>query len=217
MSWLLGLRLIPLFSFYLALVFILSTGLRIRQYYTIISLARRLPGRWPNLLKLLRQHGSILLTWDTVFPLAVVLALALVNWVASYSLFPEAQDFKVSDLLAAWPAVPVVALCGLAMVAFDAYGTWNVGQINQAETEGYFDQAEYWLASWKAPVVRIFTLGYINPRQMVAKEVRAALESATRMLHSTLWWVSIQAGLRIAFGLSLWTAYALQGWLRAVG
>ena len=38
--------------------------------------------------------------------------------------------------------------------------------------EKYFDQAEYWLRPWTAPVVRVFTFGYINPRQMVATEVR---------------------------------------------
>jgi hypothetical protein len=216
MSWLLDLRLIPFFSFYLALVFVLSTALRIRQYRVVLNLVRRMPGRWPKLLRLLREHGSVLLSWETVRPLVVVLTLWLVNFLASQYLWPEAKEFKVRDLLEAWPALPVVLLCGAAMAAFDASGTLQVGQLDLEETEKYFDQAEYWLASWKAPVVRFFTLGYINPRQMVAKEVRAALEGATRLLHSTLWWFSVQTSLRIGFGLSLWLSYALQDWLRGL-
>jgi len=62
-----------------------------------------------------------------------------------------------------------------------------------------------------APVVRAFTLGYVNPRQMVAVEVRNALTDASGLLHSTLWWMAWQAGLRIACGASLWLAYLLAG------
>src|SRR5262249_16402118 len=70
-------------------------------------------------------------------------------------------------------------------------------------------QAEYWLRGWKAPVVHFVTLGYINPRQMVIKEVRVALEDVSRLLNTTLWWVTVQTTLRIACGLALWGSYAL--------
>ncbi len=59
-------------------------------------------------------------------------------------------------------------------------------------------------------MVRIFTLGYINPRQMVAKEVRSALEGASNALNSNLWWWTTQTTLRIVCGMSLWASYALQ-------
>ena len=62
-------------------------------------------------------------------------------------------------------------------------------------------------SSWQ--LVRVFTLGYINPRKIVAVEVRSALESASRIINSSLWWMTIQTSLRLAFGLSLWTSYAL--------
>ncbi len=118
--------------------------------------------------------------------------------------------------MALYPLWPVVFFFGVAMTAFDIWGVVEVTAINQQETEKYFDQAEFWLRSWTAPVVRFFTLGRINPRQMVAVEVRAALLSSSQVLHSTLWWVVIQAGLRIAFGLSLWVSYALEPWLHHV-
>src|SRR5262249_20378965 len=68
MSWLSELRLIPLFSVYLVVVFALSTGVRLRQYGAVLSLVRRMPERWPNLLRLVRQHLHLFLTWGTVLP-----------------------------------------------------------------------------------------------------------------------------------------------------
>src|SRR5579872_2803018 len=203
MSWLLDLHLIRFYEFYLALVFFLSTYLRVQQYRSILSLVRRFPARWPHLLQLVRQHANLFLTWGTVMPLLLSLGLLLANAFANRVVWPEA-DFTVARLLQLWPAVPVVVVTGVAMVAFDFWGTWDVAVVDQAEMEKYFDQAEYWLRSWTAPVVRVFTFGYVNPRQMVAAEVRTALVSASQMLNSTLWWVVTQAGLRIAFGLSLW-------------
>jgi hypothetical protein len=57
-------------------------------------------------------------------------------------------------------------------------------------------------------VVKFFTLGFINPRQMVAVEVRKALIDASRLINSTFWWIAIQASLRVAFGLAIWLTYA---------
>jgi hypothetical protein len=98
---------------------------------------------------------------------------------------------------------------GLAMFAVDLYGIVVVGGFDRAQMEQYFDQAEYWLRSRAATVVHIFTLGFINPRRMVATEVRKALVAASELLNTTLWWVSLQVSLRLAFGLSLWLTWAL--------
>jgi hypothetical protein len=59
----------------------------------------------------------------------------------------------------------------------------------------------------------VLSLGYVNPRTMVDREVRASLESAAGWLTSTFRWVSVQAGLRIGFGLALWGSWAMEGWL----
>jgi hypothetical protein len=214
MQWLLDLRLIPFFSFYLALIFCLSTLMRLRQYRAVLALLVRLRSRWPNLARLVLAHRHILLTWGNIRPLLLVLVLLVVNTFASQLVWPQAKTFRIADLVVLWPALPVVLVCAGAMIAFDIYGVLWVGEIDRTETEKYFDQAEWWLAGWKAPVVRIFTLGYVNPRQMVAKEVSAALEGASDLLNSTLWWVTIQTALRIACGLSLWGSYALQDVLK---
>ena len=213
MSWLPDLRLIRFFSFYLALFFCVSTYLRTRQYRALLGLVRNMPGRWPRLLGLIRKHGSLFLTWGTVMPLLLSLLLFLLNTCASRLLWPRADDFTAAQLLAMWPALPLVVLSGVAMLGLDLYGLWQVGEIDRAEMEKYFDQAEYWLRSRASHVVRIVTLGYVNPRKMVAVEVRSALVSASRLINYNLWWMVLQTGLRIAFGLSLWGAYALEPWL----
>lgn len=216
MSGLLDLRLIPFFEFYLALVFVLGTLFRIQQYRSILGLVRRFPGRWPRLLELVRQHTGLFLTWGTVLPLLLSLGLLLVNSIATHWLWPQAMSFTLGELFRLWPTVPVVLVCGVATVAYDLYGYWTASDVDIPETERYFDQAEYWLRSKTATVVRIFTLGYVNPRAMVAVEVRSALVGASQVLNQTLWWVVIQTVLRIAFGLSLWLTYAFSPWLSRV-
>lgn len=216
MAWLLELRLIRFFGFYLAVMFLLSTWVRLRQYGTIVRLVRSMPNRWPLLLQLLKQHAQLFLTWGTVLPLVLLLTVFALNFIASKWLWPQADEFTMAQLLPLYPVWPVVFTLGAAMAAFDVWGVVRVAPINQAEMEKYFDQAEFWLRSWTAPVVRVFTLGRINPRLMVAVEVRTALVNSSRLLNSTLWWVVIQAGLRIAFGLSLWGSYALEPWLHRV-
>ncbi|HEY7425575.1 MAG TPA: hypothetical protein VH682_15190 [Gemmataceae bacterium] len=213
---LLELRLIRFFGFYLAVMFLLSTWVRLRQYWTIIRLVRSMPNRWPLLLQLVRQHVNIFLTWGTVLPLALLLLVFALNFIASKLLWPQADDFTMAQLLPLYPLWPVVFSFGAAMMAFDVWGVVRVAEVDQTEMEKYFDQAEFWLRSWTAPVVRFFTLGRINPRKMVAVEVRTALVNSSQMLNSTLWWVVIQAGLRVAFGLSLWVSYALAPWLHHV-
>jgi hypothetical protein len=158
---------------------------------------------------LVLAHRHIFLTWETLRPTIVVLLLLVVNSLAGWFVWPQASKFTVEDLVEIWPVLPVVIACTAAMAAFDVYGAVWVGQVDQVETEKYFDQAEYWLSGWKAPVVRLFTLGYINPRAMVAQEVRTALEGASTLINDTLRWLMMQTTLRIACGLSLWGSYAL--------
>jgi hypothetical protein len=213
MAWLTQLRLIRLFDLYLTVILLVGTGLRIRQYRTILGLIRTFPGRWPKLLQLVKQHHNVFLTWGTVFPLLVTLVLWTAQTLASRLIWPHA-DLTVARLFELWPALPLVAVSGLAMLGMDLYGSFRVGHIDREEMEKYFDQAEYWLQSWAAPVVRVFTFGFINPRRMVAVEVRTALVNVSVMLNRTLWWVSIQAGLRIAYGLSLWGTYLLEPAIR---
>jgi hypothetical protein len=211
MSWLPDLHLFRFFELYLSLLFIISTYLRVRQYRVAVGLVRDLSGRWPRLFQVVKQHGGIFLTRGTIFPLAVSLGLLLIQFLARRLVWPEADDFTAADLPDVWAAIPVVLVSGLAMIAFDGWATWRVGEIDRGVMEKYFDQAEFWLRSPAAGIVRFVTLGFVNPRKMVSVEVQSALVSASKLLNANLWWVSLQAGLRIAFGLSLWTTYLI--WL----
>jgi hypothetical protein len=207
MTWLLSLKLIRLFDFYLILAFLLSTALRIKQYHTVLSVVLNSQKRWPRLLDLVKQHRNIFLTWGTILPLLFTLGLWLVHTIIRRTALSGGEDLTVERLWEMWPAVPFVAAAAIAMLSFDLYGAYDVVEINQPELEKYFDQAEYWLRSWTAPVVSFFTLGRINPRQMVAVEVRNALTSASETINSSLWWMTMQAILRILFGLTLWLTF----------
>lgn len=203
------LNLIHLFDFYLAVTFLLSTTLRVRQYRNILALVRAARGRWPRLFQLVRQHGTIFLTWSTVLPAVLAFCLCAIHMLACRLVWPQAV-LAVADVAAHWPSLATVALLAILMLGVDGYATFNYGAIDRALIQKYFDQAEYWLRSWTAPVVRVFTLGYVNPRQMVAVEVRKALVEASKLINSTFWWVSVQTGLRVLFGLNLWLIFALR-------
>jgi hypothetical protein len=210
MSWFVSLHVMRLFYLYLILVFLVTTYFRLRDYVKVLDLVRRVPGRWPRLFQLVKGHWNIFLTWQSFFPVLSSGGLVLVHTALTHLVWPSADDFlTVGRLVENWSTLLLVLPCAIAMIAFDIYGAAIAAPIDTALLSKYFDQAEFWLRSWTAPVVHVFTLGYINPRQMVAAEVRNALESASEMLNSTLWWMAWQAGVRILCGASLWLAYLL--------
>ncbi len=213
MSGLLHLNVIHFLDFYFSFMFFLSTYRRFQLYQGIGKLALAVPGRWPRLLKLIHEHRMIFLTWEMVLSASMALALMLVQLVASRFLWPDAgrppHGLTVADLLHDWLALPVIVPLGLAMLAIDVYFLIRVGRIDREMLDRYFDQAEYWLASNTAHVVRVVTFGYVNPRKMVAEEVRKALVAAGQMINESLRWTIAQVGVRFAFGLSLWLTWAL--------
>lgn len=212
MSGFWNVNLIHFLDFYFMVVFVAGTVRRIEQYRNIGKLALSGPGRWPKLLTLVRQHRTIFMTWATVVPALLALGLTVLQLIASRAVWPDAgrppRGLTIGSLVEAWGVLPVVVPLGLAMFALDLYTLIRVGVIPRAEMEKYFDQAEYWLGSKTAHVVHVFTLGFINPRKMVATEVRKSLIDASNLLNSTLWWVNLQIGLRFGFGLSLWMVWA---------
>src|SRR5437879_4083499 len=159
MSALGDLNLIHFLDFYLAFYFFAATLRRIGQYQSIAGLVFGVPGRWPRLFKLVKAHRAVFLTWSTVLPALLALALSVTQLLASRGLWPEAgkppNGLTLARLLEHWPALLVVVPLGIAMVAVDLYGVIAVGTIDRGELEKYFDQAEYWLRSRTAHVVRV--------------------------------------------------------------
>jgi hypothetical protein len=207
------LNLIYFLDFYFTLMFLVGTYRRFTQYQSIGKLVLAGPTRWPRLLKLISQHRTIFLTLTTVLPLALALSLMVVQLIASRFIWPEAgrppEGLTVGKVLDHWPTLFVVAPLALAVFAIDLFFLIRVGVVDQRMLEKYFDQAEYWLGSPTAHVVRVATFGYVNPRRMVADEVRKALISASDVLNQSLWWWNAQIGLRFLFGLSLWLTWAI--------
>jgi hypothetical protein len=201
------LNLIHLLNFYLAFMFLLSLYRRTSQYRAVGGLVLGLPGRWPRLFKLVKQHTTLFLTWSTFLPAGLTLGLLVLNWVCSRYFFPNAE-LTPGNVWQLWLSWPFLLLFGLGMLAVDIYFLMDVTAVNEKQVSRYFDEAEYWLRSWTAPVVHIFTLGRINPRQMVGAEVQKALVEATKVLEVNLWWIFTQTALRVGFGLALWLTFA---------
>jgi hypothetical protein len=207
------LNLIHFLDFYFTATFVIGTLRRIGQYREIGRLVWLMPGRWPNLLQLVKQHRTIFMTWATVAPAFLALLIMGVQLVASRVVFPEAGQGDTGltlGKLASYPLALIgVTLVGLAMLFIDLYTLIRIGVLDRAVVEKNFDQAEYWLKSRTATVVRWFTLGFVNPRRMVHEEVQKALVGASNLVNRSLYWVSLQMGLRLAFGLALWLTWAL--------
>jgi hypothetical protein len=206
MPQLLSLDLIHFFDFYLAVMFLISTYLRVGQYRAVAGLALAVPGRWPRLFDLIKQHRTILLTWQFALPSLLTFFLMAAQLLATR--FWHQNPLTVKRVLSDPWAWPLFAVVGVAMLAVDCYCTFVTGKVDRPGTEKYFDEAEHWLKSWKAPAVHFFTLGRINPRKMVAVEVQKALVEASKLINSSMWWLTVQVGLRLAFGLTLWLTYA---------
>ena len=202
------LNLINLFDFYLAAMFVVGTYRRFTQYQAFAGLALGMPGRWPHLLRLVKQFRTVFMTWNTVLPSVLALLIWAIQIVASRLIWHYAS-LTAADLFANWKAWPIVIPVGIAMLTVDFYFLVVVGQIDRAAMEKNFDQAEHWLSSWHAPAVRALSLGYIHPRRMVHEEVRKALVAASDLLNRSLYWTCVQMGLRVLFGLALWLTWAL--------
>jgi hypothetical protein len=206
MSRVWDLNLIRFFDFYLATTFLLSIAVRLRQYRTVLALLHSLPGRWPRLLELMKQHRSLLVTRETVAPAVLALLLMLAQGIASRVVWRGA-DLTLGRLFDYPLSLSFVAPFGLGMLAVDVYFIVAVAQFDRRAMEKQFDLAELCLRA--APFVRKVTFGYVNPLNIVAAEVRTTLADTSKLLNSTLWWTAAQAGLRIAYGLSIWVTFAL--------
>lgn len=206
------LNLIRFLDFYFTLTFVVGTVRRIGQYREIGRLIWLMPGRWPNLLELVKKHRAIFLTWTTIIPALLALLVMVAQLVASRAIWPAAAQpgtgLTLGDLGGRPIALILIVPLGLGMFVLDVMTLIYIGRINREALEKNFDQAEYWLKSKTAHVVRVFTLGFVNPRRMVNDEVAQSLVAASSLLNRSLWWVILQTGTRFAFGLSLWLTWA---------
>src|SRR4051794_14665599 len=199
-------NLLRLFEFYLMAMFVIGLVRRIGLYQAMARLAMALARRYRRLFGVVREQNAVLLTWSMAVRAVVTLVLWALQSILTRLVFPHAE-LTARDVLARWWFVPAVLVSATSMVAVDVFFLVRVATVDADETEQYFSQAESWLGTWKASAVRAVTFGYVNPRKMVDAEVRKALESGGKLIHSSLWWTAVQTGTRVATGLALWAAW----------
>ena len=198
-------NLIDAFSSYLVLTFVTGTALRVRNYRAIVGMVYNSSDRWPKLRALVATHRAIFLRWPTVLTLVLTLLLTLANAYAAHFVWPRSR-VTPGDLLAALAAV---LAAGAVMGLLDFRSVFVFGRIDRAKVEALLDRAEHWLGSWKAPTVRVLSLGLIHPRRIVGEQVRVALVEASLAANGELWAMSLQVLARFAFGLALWVTWAI--------
>jgi hypothetical protein len=201
------LNLIRLFDFYLAMMFMVSFLRRWDVYLNAVRLLIVVHGRWPRLIQRLGEHKSLILNRSFFRPALSALVLTILQLIASRMIWPDAV-LTGPQLQAEWWWVLIILVPLVPMLAVDTYFLIRVGRFDHDETVKYFDQAETWLG-WKGPLVRALSLGFVDPTRMVDDELRKTLTQYQSSLASSLWWVAAQTGLRLAFGLTLWTVWAI--------
>ena len=212
LTWFDALNLLDVLNYYLILVFLVSTGLRIRSYRAILGFIYGFRNRWPKLWELAKKHRSVFLGWPTLLVIGLAFTLMLSNSLAIRLLWIQAK-VSVDDLWGCWLAFVVVMLSGGLMLFLDCKAIFSARNFDRAALEMDLDKAESWLKSWMAPAVRMVTLGFINPRKIVGVEVEKALVEANWIMMGGMRCTSLRIGMQLAFGLSLWLtwAFALRG------
>ncbi|HMP57712.1 MAG TPA: hypothetical protein PKD86_00040 [Gemmatales bacterium] len=200
-------NLMDLFQFYLGMMFMLSIALRYRQYRSLIELVAAGPRRWPRLMELLRTERRLLLTPYTLVPVGLALTLMLVHSAMYNLLWPEAAVTPI-DLAHHTMALGFLLVFGAAMVAVDARATFERWDFDAAVYEPTLDQAEFWLTTRWAPAIKTLTFGYVDPQSRVRDEVVRALASSQADVREMFINWSLQVGLRLGFGISLWLTWA---------
>lgn len=200
-------NLIRAFDFYLAVMLVLSLARRYLVYWDAVVLVARFRGRWPKLIDRLKQHHGVLVTSEVLRPLGLAVLLTVVQMVCSRLIFPQAQLTGQTVREHLGLLLPLI-VAGTPMLCVDVYFLVRVGRFDRASTEEYLDYAEHWLGSWKTPAIRLVTLGYVNPQRIVDTQVRKGLEQLGQTVSWASWWVSVQVGLRVAFGLTIWLVWA---------
>lgn len=202
------LNLIHVFDFYLATMFLIGLYRRWQLYREAGGLVLAMPGRWPNLLRLMRSKYAYFLSWTTMLPAITALLLSVMHMIACRLLWPTA-DLTPLNLLKWWGFLPFVVLALTAMLSMDVYILIYVSRLDRVSVESQLDKAEYWLSNWKGRWLAKATFGFLDPHKMVNSEIDKAMQGMAGMLNRSLWVVTQQTGLRIIFGLTLWGTWAV--------
>lgn len=207
LTWINTLNLLDVFNYYLILGFVVSTAFNIRRYRAMLGLMWGFPNRWPKLLALVKQHRTILLSWPTLLAIGFTFALMLSNSLAIHLVWVHAQ-VTFEGLWGHWLPFAAILVSGALMLFLDSRAIYRVGRFDRTGLEEKLDKAESWLKSWAGPALRMFTLGFVNPRKIVGLEVQKALVEANWLVIGGMWRWSLRIGMQLAVGLCLWLTWA---------
>jgi hypothetical protein len=200
-------NLIRLFDFYLLLIFVIGLIRRWAMYKDILILAGAAVLRRPNLVREIGAHRHVLMTRQTVIPVALALLLMAVQFVMSRLIWPEAT-VSLRDETSSWWRFVLIVATFVPMLAVDIYFLVRIGQIDRTEAIKQLNRAEHWLTSWQGTAVKWATLGYVDPKKMVHDQLRDGLTWFGGLVAWSMWWVVVQVTLRVAFGLTVWLLWA---------
>ena len=201
-------NVIRIFDFYLAAAFVLSLSRRYAVYWDTLTLLVRFRGRWPRLVSRLKDHHGVFVTGDVLRPLALAAALTVTQMLLSRVVFHDAR-LTAGEVASTWWMLALLLTALLPMLAVDTYFLVRVAGFDRRTAEESLDQAEHWLSSWKAPLVRAVTLGYVDPRGMVDAELKKSLEWLGQSTRRTAWWVALQVTCRVVCGATIWGLWLL--------
>lgn len=201
-------NLIRLFDFYLACMALFSLLRRYAVYRETALLLVAVRGRWPRLLARMKEHRTLLFNWAVFRPLVLAVGLMAIQMTLSRLIWPAATIRPV-DLVDPWWQAAVAVAAFLPMLIVDIYFLVSIGRFDRAETVKYLDMAEGWAGTLKAKAVAAVTFGRVNPNRMVEAELQKGLSELGRTVSGSLWWVTLQVGLRTLFGLTVWLLWAV--------
>lgn len=193
--------LLEAYAVYLAFAFVLTIVLRVRYYYALVNTFWDFQSRFPNLFKLVVGNVHAFFAWPHVVSVLAMLALLGLHVGALRYFFFDAS-VTVANLAAnAWVFV-LVAVLLVAMAALDVHELFYAEKPEPPRLRVYLLLAEKALAT--SGIVGTLSEG------LFGRILRRKILENTLLVNPWFRRWSLRIAARLAFGLALWGAWALQ-------
>lgn len=193
---------------YLFAVFLLSLVIRFHQYRLNLGFAWKFPTEFPQVFDIVKQHRQLLLNWTTLYPATIALCVMLAHSLSLRLVFRGA-DVTPNSLQVWWLPQLAVLIPAVCIVFCDLRALTATSSTDFEAIERDLSRGEFVLTSRSMWMVRIGTLGLVNPRRIVESRIADTLQGVRWALLRQLKAFAMQTMLRISLGLSLWLSYAL--------
>lgn len=184
------------YEYYLLGTFVLGL-VQLRHHVALYRFVRKSPARWPQLYQIVRDHLRLLITWPTVLTVGLMSLLWVAHTAFRRLLYPSAQVSFETLRAEPWLLVAAV-LFGAIMFALDLGALVRASSFRPPQRTWLLDLTE---AALKAEVLPV--------RWFVAWRVRQGVLGSLPVVQHWVWKRSAEIGARLAFGTTLWLAWAL--------